>query len=700
MAAEVEQTVYATGGVDEVSFQEQVTMETAGTANQSILLKAWPSKNPPVIDATGFPYGISIEADYVIVDGFTVENAASANIWVSGADNVTILKTEIADGVTTGILLQSTTNSTVEKCAVHNQNGTGIQVSSASTNNVIKNNLIYNNGFTAGSAAGGIYMAQSSNNLQVLNNTFYGHIREDGDGFGVKVDESENVTIKNNILANNSIGVDLDETSRVSVISNYNNLYPGTEDRLAVRVDAEEYADLSAWQSGSTIDANSIANDPLFLSTATGSEDFHLGVNSPSIDAGTTIAEVEKDYNDDTERYFGQAYDQGAYEIDNQSPVISDLYPEEGESVAKSTVINFTLTDTDSGLDLDNISLLVNGQAATLNSNVITPLYSYEFYFDPTSDFVSGSTTTVEISAQDLAYQPNEVTLTYSFNIASSPGAGSTPTYGGGGGSISAYEMRKIVQEREREREATKTPEEKEETVRKELQTGIALYGNYNLADCRPSGRIFTHHESSFLKRCELKPEFNDIMGHWSYGYVQYLSELVLPASGTTGTRVMDDFVGTSFRPNDLVNRAQITKMALLINGIKIPAEVPAAEIVYSDVPKDNSEMSRIIYAATAVGIIEGYPDGNFRPYQRVNRAEALKILLKSAQIRHVESAWQIPNPFTDVSSGAWYSKYILFSYKNNLVNGYHDESFQPARKVSRSELVKMLVKVMDYQNK
>lgn len=224
--------------------------------------------------------------------------------------------------------------------------------------------------------------------------------------------------------------------------------------------------------------------------------------------------------------------------------------------------------------------------------------------------------------------------------------------------------------------------------------------GKYNLADCEDSGQKFAYKEHAYLKRCALKVAFNDLDGHWSNGHVTLLSELVLPVSSKTGTRVIEDFAGSSyFRPNELVNRYQITKMALLINGIKIPAKTPFSEKIYLDVPSDNREMSRAIYAATLMGIIKGYPDNNFRPNQRVNRAEALKILLRAAQIKDVESGVQVANPFDDVKRLDWYGKYVLFAYKHELVNGYHDSTFQPARTVSRSELGKMLVKIMDFQN-
>ncbi|MBU2213578.1 S-layer homology domain-containing protein [Patescibacteria group bacterium] len=60
-------------------------------------------------------------------------------------------------------------------------------------------------------------------------------------------------------------------------------------------------------------------------------------------------------------------------------------------------------------------------------------------------------------------------------------------------------------------------------------------------------------------------------------------------------------------------------------------------------------------YAKT-YGIVEGYPDGTFKPAQTVNFAEALKI------------AYSTLNIPTESIAGEWYARYLAHSKYNNIL--------------------------------
>lgn len=89
------------------------------------------------------------------------------------------------------------------------------------------------------------------------------------------------------------------------------------------------------------------------------------------------------------------------------------------------------------------------------------------------------------------------------------------------------------------------------------------------------------------------------------------------------------------------------------------------------------------------LGVIGGYPDGEFKGSKAVNRAEAAKFLLLAAGIT-IQDA---PNNgrFWDVVDGQWYTKYVMTAASNQVINGYPDGSFGPANKVKTNEFLKML---------
>jgi|GEM_PF-3437483 len=87
-------------------------------------------------------------------------------------------------------------------------------------------------------------------------------------------------------------------------------------------------------------------------------------------------------------------------------------------------------------------------------------------------------------------------------------------------------------------------------------------------------------------------------------------------------------------------------------------------------------------------GVLSGYPDGTFQPDRTVNRAEFLKIVL-AADGTDISSA-STPTGFRDVNEDAWYTPYIRYAKQQGIVQGYPDGSFKPEQPVNFAEALKM----------
>jgi rare lipoprotein A len=107
------------------------------------------------------------------------------------------------------------------------------------------------------------------------------------------------------------------------------------------------------------------------------------------------------------------------------------------------------------------------------------------------------------------------------------------------------------------------------------------------------------------------------------------------------------------------------------------------------------------------LGLVQGYPDGTFKPKQLVNRAEAMKILvgaIKFDSLNPVErplvtlesTADATANlepgkcPFPDLDQQAWYFPYICEAYQNGVISGYPDGTFKPDQTIIKVEALKM----------
>ncbi len=112
----------------------------------------------------------------------------------------------------------------------------------------------------------------------------------------------------------------------------------------------------------------------------------------------------------------------------------------------------------------------------------------------------------------------------------------------------------------------------------------------------------------------------------------------------------------------------------------------------FSDVTSFHPRAQAIFYLKDK-GVIGGYPDGTFQPDREVNRAEALKILLEGGKFEITT----ITTSFPDVRADAWFAKYVGFAKTLGIVSGYPDGTFKPERTINRAEAMKMVLKAAQF---
>ena len=101
----------------------------------------------------------------------------------------------------------------------------------------------------------------------------------------------------------------------------------------------------------------------------------------------------------------------------------------------------------------------------------------------------------------------------------------------------------------------------------------------------------------------------------------------------------------------------------------------------------------------TALGVIEGFPDGSFAPDATITRAQAAKMIYTIWNGGNADaSAFEGKSVFTDVYSGHWAEGYINFCYINGIINGLSATKFGPDDSVTGTQLAKMLLICMGYQ--
>ncbi|GAE05115.1 S-layer homology domain-containing protein [Paenibacillus sp. JCM 10914] len=99
------------------------------------------------------------------------------------------------------------------------------------------------------------------------------------------------------------------------------------------------------------------------------------------------------------------------------------------------------------------------------------------------------------------------------------------------------------------------------------------------------------------------------------------------------------------------------------------------------------------IEEALTLGIVNGYPDGSFKPDRSVTRAEFIVMMAKALQGTAMN---ELSSDFSDSETvGAWAKNALQWALDEGIVNGYHDNSLRPNLVVNRAEMAVMIVRYL-----
>ncbi|WP_226618605.1 S-layer homology domain-containing protein [Cytobacillus firmus] len=115
-------------------------------------------------------------------------------------------------------------------------------------------------------------------------------------------------------------------------------------------------------------------------------------------------------------------------------------------------------------------------------------------------------------------------------------------------------------------------------------------------------------------------------------------------------------------------------------------------ERFYTDVKQDGWYVDGIRYLSQ-LSISNGYPDGTFKPNSNVSRAEAVKMIGVALSLDGTLKKTIFP----DVKPEMYASGYIDATYKLDIVNGYPDGTFKPEKSITRGEMAFIMKKAFNY---
>lgn len=143
-----------------------------------------------------------------------------------------------------------------------------------------------------------------------------------------------------------------------------------------------------------------------------------------------------------------------------------------------------------------------------------------------------------------------------------------------------------------------------------------------------------------------------------------------------------------TFRPAQGVTRAELAAMLVRLGAAENTASSGKS---FTDVSASHWS-ARYISQASAAGLLNGYPDGTFRPEVKVTRAEVAAVIYNYLGLTPPAEA----QGFTDVASGYWAAKFIAAVNAEGLITGFENGTFQPRKELTRAETVTVLNRLFD----
>jgi parallel beta-helix repeat protein len=350
-----------------------VTVETGGADGEPITFRA--SGSGVVINGSGGERDAFFItwADYVVVEGLTIQNADRAGVRIDNSHHVTVRDCTFANNGTWGLFTDFSDYTTVENCEsygsvdehgiyisnssdyptirgnrLHHNNGCGLHMNGDISMQpgdgiisyaLVEDNVIYENGAGGGSGinmdgvthslirnnllydnhASGISIYQidggsGSHDNRVLNNTI---VMASNGRWGINIPGTGDT---NNKLFNNIVYNYHSWRGSITIgsptLSGFESDYNVLMDRFSTD-DGDTRITLAQWQALG-YDAHSILATPTQLFVDASADDYHLKAGSPAINAGTLLGDVTDDL-EGNPRPVGATHDAGAYEYQDDA---------------------------------------------------------------------------------------------------------------------------------------------------------------------------------------------------------------------------------------------------------------------------------------------------------------------------------------------------------------------------------------------
>ncbi|MCF8020465.1 MAG: S-layer homology domain-containing protein [Vallitaleaceae bacterium] len=142
-------------------------------------------------------------------------------------------------------------------------------------------------------------------------------------------------------------------------------------------------------------------------------------------------------------------------------------------------------------------------------------------------------------------------------------------------------------------------------------------------------------------------------------------------------------------------NMRKTNRFVALLMALVLVFSSAMSTAVFANEDVAGTEFEVTVGKLKAVGIMEGYPDGTFKPEGEITRAEFAKIAVVALGLGDAAEVSRGVTRFPDVPATHWATGYINLAVNRGILVGYPDGSFQPNGKLTNAEAATILVRLV-----
>lgn len=153
----------------------------------------------------------------------------------------------------------------------------------------------------------------------------------------------------------------------------------------------------------------------------------------------------------------------------------------------------------------------------------------------------------------------------------------------------------------------------------------------------------------------------------------------------TADQGLMTGFSDGTFRPSRAITRAAITAILYRLAGE--PAFTPPSEPTFSDVAPTSPFFLQIEWVADE-GVLNGFGDGTYRPDKPLSRVALAALAYRASGDSYTPPGTAT---FNDVAVGSQFFTEVEWIADLGVLQGWPDGSFRPSRSLTRQALAAIL---------